>query len=133
MTTENTVDWQAAYRYLEHELESVLARVADRMEQIEGGNGSGGGARLRAVTLHQKDSGDLESVIIADGSNLTYSFAVYRDEVLVREQNSGPSNTIVWPPAKAGTYRVQGTVRSAGERGSSSHVSGDLTVTVSSR
>ena len=132
MTTKDSVDWHAAYRYLEHELESVLARVADRMEQLEAGAQPGGRAQVRAVTLHQKDSGDLESVIVANGVDLTYSFVVYRDDVVVREQSTGPSNTIVWPPTSSGTYRVHGTAKSIGGE-SSSAGSGGLTVTVRSR
>jgi hypothetical protein len=130
VTSENVVDWRAAYMYLELELESILERVAERMEQLESGAHPGGRCQVRAVTLRQTKSGDLESTIIANGSDLTYSFAVYRDGVLVREQSSGPANTIVWPPSRSGRYRVQGTAKSATEDAPSSATSGELAVTV---
>lgn len=131
--SDETVDWHAAYRYLEHELESVLARVADRMEQLERGAGQSGRARVRAVTLRQKEVGELESVVVADGSELTYSFVVFRDDVKVREQSTGPSNTIVWRPAKPGSYRVEGTARSTVDPGASTLTSATLTVTETRR
>lgn len=133
MTTDDAVEWKSAYRFLEQELEFALTRVADRMEQLEKSAGSQGAATVRAVTLHQKESGDLESVIVADGADLRYAFAVYRDDVLVREQEAGQSNTIVWPPSRSGTYRVQGTVRSGRERDAATGRSGELAVTVSKR
>ncbi|GIL34737.1 hypothetical protein [Phycicoccus sp. DTK01] len=126
---DETVDWRAAYRYLEHELESVLARVADRMEHLERGAGRSGEVRVRAVTLHQRESGELESVVVADGEDLTYSFVVYRDGVRVREQGTGASNTLVWPPAKRGAYRVEGSATSGTGRTSAEGTSATLTVT----
>ncbi|MBM6403502.1 hypothetical protein JQN72_04500 [Phycicoccus sp. CSK15P-2] len=133
MTGLEPVDWKSAYAYLELELESVLLRVAERLEQLEAGAGGVGFAHVRAVTLWQQESGDLESVVVADGASLSYEFAVYRDEVLVREQTNGPSNTLRWTPSRSGTYRVHGVATSAsgGEADSASSV--DLTVTVAER
>ena len=124
------MDWRAAYTYLELELASVLARVADRMEQLEAGAQPGGACRVRGVTITQKESGHLESIIMANGSDLTYAFAVYRDGVLVREQGTGPSNTLVWQPSSAGTYRVEGSARSSSASEASAATSVDLAVTV---
>ncbi|MBR7742606.1 hypothetical protein KC207_04810 [Phycicoccus sp. BSK3Z-2] len=131
MTGEDSVDWRSAYAYLELELESVLAQVADRLERLEAA-GDSVVAHVRAVTLRQRESGDLESVVVADGTDLSYDFSVYRDDVLVREQRRGASNTFVWAPSRSGTYRVHG-VASSGAGGADSATSVDLSVTVEGR
>lgn len=115
MTADESVDWAAAYRYLEVELESVLARLADRMEQVESAAAEARRGRVRSVSLIQRDSGELESIIAADGAELTYTFVVYRDDVMVREHSAGASNTLAWRPSRSGTYRVRGYARTSGE------------------
>ena len=115
MTADDSVDWAAAYRYLEVQLESVLARVADRMEQLEGEADQARRGRVRSVSLVERESGELESIIAADGSDLTYRFAIYRDDVLTREHSSGSSNTMTWRPSRSGTYRIQGYAQTGGD------------------
>ena len=127
------VDWHAAYRYLEHELESVLSRVADRMEQLESDAGDAARPRVRSVSLRQQASGELVSVIAADGAHLSFSFVVYRDDVRVREQDNGASNTLVWLPAKGGAYRVEGTASSGLDPRSDCGSSPTVTVAVTRR
>ena len=56
MSTPEPVDWASAYRYLEQELEAVLTRVAQRMEQLQAG-GAVPGVRIRSVSLVRRDSG----------------------------------------------------------------------------
>ena len=128
MSGEESVDWRAAYTYLEQQLELVLARVADRMENLE----SGGRCRVRGVTLRQLDSGELESIVLADGVDLSYSFVVHRDGAVVREQVAGPSNTLVWRPSRSGTYRVDATALSGGTEADTAR-SGEVAVTVGKR
>lgn len=106
------VDWRAAYTYLQEQQESILLRVAERLELQERHLRAARRARLRTVELLAPDPATLRSVIVADGAMLTYAFRVFRDERLVREQDFGVSNTLQWQPAAAGAYRVTGLVRS---------------------
>lgn len=105
------VDWEAAYAYLQEQQESILLRLAERMEMLERHLRAARRGRIRTVELKAMDSGTLRSVIVADGASLTYAFHVFRDGQVVRKQEFGSSNTLQWEPAKAGSYTVKGFVR----------------------
>jgi hypothetical protein len=123
------VDWAAAYRYLQDELESVLRRVADRMEQLETELGATHRTQIRSISLDILASGRLRSVIAGDGVDVHYAFHVYRDDTLVRRQPYSASNTLEWEAEKAGIYRVRGFARrSSGTEADDSATSRDVTV-----
>lgn len=105
------VDWAAAYAYLQEQQESILLRVAERMEAMEAELAALRRGRIRSVELRALESGELRSVIAADGATLAFAFYVYRDDVVVRRQLFDSSNTLQWKPERAGAYRVRALVR----------------------
>lgn len=127
------VDWEAAYVYLQEQQESILLRLAERLEAQEARLGAAREAQVRAVELYALDTGHLRSVIVADGASLSYAFHVFRDGLLVREQAFGVSNTLQWQPAEAGSYRVTGLVRSRPADGVAPRTADSTAVTVTSR
>lgn len=110
------VDWASAYRYLEDELRSALLAVAGRMEALEAEVAAAGRTTIRSVGLERLESGRVKCIIAADGADLRYAFYVYRDDVLVREQPYGRSNTLEWGPDRSGAYRVRGFIRRGAEK-----------------
>jgi hypothetical protein len=129
--TDPDMDWASAYRFLEEELRSALLAVADRMETLESDLEAARRTAIRAVSLTRLDSGHLRSVVAADGADLRFAFYIYRDDVLVREQDYSESNTLVWTPDRSGRYRVRGFIRRGAESGAAdTRVSATLTVSV---
>lgn len=106
-----SVDWEAAYAYLQEQQESILLRLAERLEMLERHLRAARRGGIRTVELRAPKPGTLRSVIVADGASTTYAFHVFRDGQLVREQEFGSSNTLEWQPAKTGSYRVTGFVK----------------------
>lgn len=110
------VDWAAAYGYLEEQYELTVRRLAERLEALEGRLGELASGVIREVTLDVAPGGHLTSVVVADGTDLRYSFYLYRDEQLVATEPYGVSNTLRRRVRGSGAYKVRGFVR-AGDVG----------------
>jgi hypothetical protein len=127
------VDWEAAYRVLEQQLEAMVLQVARGYERLEALVADATVPSIRHVRLVALPDGRLRCTVVADGADLRYAFRVLRDDVQVREEVPGEPNTLVWEPARSGRYRVEATVRRGADAATAvTRSSASLAVTVAS-
>lgn len=114
VTDPRSVDWASAYRYLEAQQESILLRLADRMEKLEQNLKQLEVGRITDVSVEVDGDNVIRSVVSADGRALEYGFYIYRDGGRVWTQRYSRSNTLVWVCPGPGEYEVRAFIRSSG-------------------